>query len=89
MSTESNPPKKQTWQSIAVQIHVFHVQQIRLIRGWSVRDTAKAINRSYGAISEYLQLAEYLRAHPEMSEIKKYNDAMDWMQKKKKELRDR
>lgn len=89
MSTESNPPKKQTWQGLAASIHIFHVQNVRLTRGWSVRDTAKALNRSYGAVSEYLQLAEYVRAHPELANIKKYNDAMDWMQKKKQELRDR
>lgn len=82
-------PKKQTWQERCVEIHAFHVYNIKLLRGWSVRDTAKALNRSIGAISEDLQLAEFLRAHSEIANFRRQTDALEWMRKKKLELRER
>jgi hypothetical protein len=82
-------PSKQTCQELAAQIHSFHVHNVKTTRGWSIRDSARALNRSIGSTSEYILLAEYLRAHSELAAIKKYNDAVDWMNKKKKELRER
>lgn len=80
---------KKTWQETCVEIHAFHIYNVKLTRGWSVRNTAKALNRSNGSISEYLQLAEYLRAHPFMSTIDNYMVAVKWMRDKKMELRER
>lgn len=89
MSTEFRPPKRLSWQERCVEIHAFHIYNIKLIRYWSVRDTSKALNMAVGSVCEYLQLAEYLRAHPFMHTIKGLVEAVKWMRSKKSELRER
>lgn len=82
-------PRKQTWQERCVEIHAFHASQLKLRCTWSVRDTARALNRSHGGISEDLQLAEFLRTYEYLKKIDKYTDALAWIKEKKRELRQR
>lgn len=83
-------PRKLTWQERCVQVHEFYIQNLKVNHLWSVRDCAKALTMSTGSVSEYLQLAEYLRAYPkELGEIKNYVDARCWIADKKKYLRQR
>lgn len=82
--------KKYTWQQKVQAIHTYHSTRLALDKSWSVRKTATALNRSAGSISQDLQLAEFMRSYEkDLSILKNYVDALDWMKKKKDLLRRR
>ena len=47
-----SPPVKQNWVTKCIDIHNFHVSQIRAEPAWTVEKTAKALCRSIGSVSQ-------------------------------------
>jgi hypothetical protein len=75
----------QTWIALVTQTAVYHQQQqekfsagtVGTKTGWSLRDTAKHLNRSVGWVCEQLQLAEALARNPKLKTIPDRNSALN------------
>lgn len=85
----NHPLAKPTWQDRCVKVYQYHIGKVKLDRSWTIRQTATELNRSVGCISEDLQLAEFLRAHPTLNEIKHISDALAWVKDYKEKYTDR
>lgn len=83
-----SPPVKQNWVTKAVEIHNFHVTQIKTEPNWTVEKTAHALCRSVGSVSQDLLLASWLKTHEkQLKRYKNAKDALDFVRSKKKEMR--
>ena len=83
-----SPPVKQHWISKCIDIHNFHVAQVKSESNWTVEKTAKVLCRSVGSVSQDLLLASWLKTHEK--QLKKYKnakDALEFVRGKKKEMR--
>lgn len=83
-----SPPVKQHWISKCIDIHNFHVAQIKTEPHWTVEKTAKALCRSVGSVSQDLLLASWLKTHEkQLKRFKNAKDALEFVKGKKKEMR--
>lgn len=83
-----SPPVKQNWVTKCIDIHNFHVSQIRAEPAWTVEKTAKALCRSIGSVSQDLLLASWLKTHEK--QLKRYRnakDALEFVRGKKREMK--
>lgn len=81
------PPIKQHWITECIDIHNFHVSQVKADSGWTVLATAKCLNRSIGSVSQYLMLASWLKTHEkQLKRFKNAKDALEFVRNKKKEM---
>jgi hypothetical protein len=80
-------PRKSSWQERVREVEKFHLTNLKLDSAWRQEDTARELNRSVGRISEDLLLASWMRTHPKVETFKHVQDALDWVRKKKHELR--
>ena len=82
------PPVKQHWIERAVDIHRFHVQQLKDEPKWTVEKTASALNRSIGSVSQDLLLASWLKTHEkQLRRCSSMRDALAWIRVRQRELR--
>ena len=82
------PPVKQSWISKCIDIHNFHVAQIKSEPNWTVEKTAKALCRSVGSVSQDLLLASWLKTHEkQLKRYKNAKDALEFVRGKKKEMK--
>jgi len=82
------PPVKQHWISKCIDIHNFHVAQIKSEPNWTVEKTAKVLCRSVGSVSQDLLLASWLKTHEkQLKRYKNAKDALEFVRGKKKEMR--
>jgi len=82
------PPIKQHWISKCIDIHNFHVAQIKSEPNWTVEKTAKALCRSVGSVSQDLLLASWLKTHEkQLKRYKNAKDALEFVRGKKKEMK--
>lgn len=82
------PPVKQHWITKCIEIHNFHVSQVKSEPGWTVDKTCKALNRSMGSVCEDLMIASWLKTHEK--QIKRFRnriDALEFIRGKKKEMK--
>ncbi len=80
-------PVKLNWVDTAIQIHTFHVAQIKSEPQWTLEKTAKALNRSTGSVSEYLLLASFLHTYEkQLRRIKSVRDAIAFVRSKQREI---
>lgn len=81
------PPVKQTWIQRAVEIHHFHVQQLRDDTSWTIEKTAHALNRSIGSVSQDLLIARWLKTHEkQLKRCSSMRDALAWVRVKSREM---
>ena len=83
-----SPPLKSHWIDRAVEIHNFHVGQVRAESSWTIQKTARVLNRSLGSVSQDLLLASWLKTHEKV--IRRFTcakDALDFIRTKKKEMK--
>jgi hypothetical protein len=80
-------PSRLKWQDKVKAVLKFHTEQVHQDKRWTVRLTAKALNRSYGGVSQDLNLAYFIRGHPQLESIKNYVDAIAWMKEKKHQIK--
>lgn len=86
---------KLTWQQFCFQLELFHLEKVAntrvlVIQGkaekeWSLRDTAKVVNRSVGKVSEDLRLAKAMRIWPKIETCPSRAEALVYMLKKEDE----
>ena len=82
------PPVKQHWITTCIDIHNFHVGQLKGESNWTVEKTAKALSRSVGSVSQNLLLASWLKTHEkQLKRFRSAKDALEFVRAKKKEMR--
>lgn len=82
------PPVKQHWIERAVDIHKFHIQQLRDESDWTIEKTAKVLNRSTGSVSQDLLLASWLKTHEkQIRRCSSMRDALEFVRDRRKEIR--
>jgi len=82
------PPIKQHWISKCIDIHNFHVSQIKEESNWTVEKTAKILCRSVGSVSQDLLIASWLKTHEK--QLRRFScakDALEFIRNKKKEMK--
>ena len=83
-----SPPIKQHWLERCVDIHNFHVAQIKAEPNWTVEKTAEALCRSVGSVSQDLLLARWLRTHEkQLRRCSSMKDAIAWIHIKQREMK--
>lgn len=83
-----SPPVKQHWVTKCIDIHNFHVSQLKEESHWTVEKTAKVLSRSIGSVSQDLLLASWLKTHEkQIRKFKNAKDALEFIRIKKKEMK--
>lgn len=83
-----SPPVKQHWVVRCVEIHNFHVLQVKTEPNWTVEKTAKVLCRSVGSVSQDLLLASWLKTHEkQLKRFRNAKDALEFVRVKKRELK--
>jgi hypothetical protein len=81
------PPVKSTWVERAIEIHQFHVHQLKSESSWTVEKTAKALNRSIGSVSQDLLIARWLKTHDkQLKRCSSMRDALALIRMKCREM---
>jgi hypothetical protein len=76
-----------TWLDKAIDTYNYHARKIKENRRWTTRDTAKALVRSLGSISEDIKIAKWCRSHrTKLEEFKYAKDAISWIREKEASL---
>lgn len=82
------PPVKQHWVTKCIDIHNFHVSQLKEERNWTVEKTAKVLNRSVGSVSQCLLIASWMKTHEkQLRRFSSEKDALEFVRSKKREMR--
>jgi 2-phospho-L-lactate transferase/gluconeogenesis factor (CofD/UPF0052 family) len=82
------PPIKQDWVAKCIDIHNFHVSQVKSESNWTVDKTAKALQRSVGSVCQDLLLASWLRTHEkQLKRFRNAKDALEFIRAKKREMK--
>lgn len=82
------PPVKQHWISKCVDIHNFHVTQMKDESNWTIEKTAKSLSRSVGSVCQDLLIASWLKTHEkQLRRFRNAKDALEFIRNKKKEMR--
>lgn len=83
-----SPPVKQHWINKCIDIHNFHVQQLKEESNWTLEKTAKALCRSIGSVSHCLTIASWLKTHEkQLRRFRNEKDALEFIKNKKKEMK--
>ena len=81
------PPIKQKWLDRVIEVHNFHINQVKIKDGWTITDTAELLQRSYGGVAEDLLLGKWLKTHHnQIAKFKNYCDAIAYVRKKRNEM---
>lgn len=82
------PPVKQHWIDKCIDVHNFHVSQLRTESSWTIERTASALSRSVGSVSQCLTLASWLKTHEkQIRRFRNEKDALEFIRSKKREMR--
>lgn len=80
-------PIKLNWLDRAIEIHRFHVTQLRDEPGWTIVKTARILNRSVGSVSEDLLIASWLKTHEkQLKRFDSMREALAFVRSKKREM---
>lgn len=75
------------WLTRAIKTHNFHCLKIRDKSSWTLTDTANALGRSLGSISEDVTIASWFKTHESKLKSFKYaKDALAFIRDKKRSL---
>lgn len=80
---------KLTWQERSKTTERIHKEHLIENKNWRVQDTAEELDRSLGRISEDLTLADWMRTHKEVEQFSTAQEALEFIRKKKLEIRTR
>lgn len=75
------------WIQRAKATNRFHIEKLKEDSKWRLKDTARALKRSIGSISEDLLIAYWLRTHEK--DILKFDyckEALEWIREKELEV---
>lgn len=77
---------KKEWLDRAKEINRFHLQQCRDEKSWTVRQTALALNRSIGSVSQDLLIAQWCKTHEkQLLRCSSMKDALGFIRLKQNE----
>lgn len=83
---KGHPLVKKKWLDRAIETYNYHCRKMREKPGWNQKDTAEALGRSSGSISEDMLIASWLRTHEDQLRRFKYaKDAIAFIRDKEKE----
>ena len=83
-----NPPIKLDWLDRAIQVHKFHIAQMKEEPSWTIVKTADALNRSIGSVSQDLLLASWSKTHEKpLRKCKSMNEALAFVRSKEREMK--
>lgn len=81
---KKSPPE---WLERVKLTHNYHVKQCNSHFKWTITNTAKELDRSYGSVAEDLKVASWLRTHSsQLEEFDNFSDAIAWIREKHKTL---
>ena len=82
------PPVKSSWLEKAEEVFRFHRSKLLAHDNWNVEDTASALSRSIGSVSEDLKIARWYRTHKEKIESFEYaKEALKWIKEEEKKIK--
>ena len=82
------PPVKLDWLDKAIQVHKFHVSQMKDEPSWTIAKTADALNRSIGSVSQDLLLASWSRTHEkQLKRFSSMREALEFVRTKEREMK--
>lgn len=77
----------QKWIQRAIETYRYHAQKLKENKHWRLSDTAKALRRSLGSISEDVLIAEWLKEHDaEIKRFKYCKDALSYIRERQQQL---
>lgn len=76
-----------TWIERAKKTAEFHKAKVKENPNWTINQTADALRRAKGAISEDLTLVSWLDSHPDIAKFQYLKDAIEFCRKKKHVMR--
>jgi hypothetical protein len=83
-----SPPVKPHWINKCIDIHNFHVSQVKAETNWTIEKTAKALCRSVGSVSQSLLIASWLKTHEkQLRRLANEKDALEFIRNKRREIR--
>lgn len=75
------------WVKQVKSVHNFHVSKLKENPKWRLSDTAKALKKSIGAISQELKVASWLRTHEDkLIKFEYFHHALEYIRKRKHKL---
>jgi hypothetical protein len=79
--------EQQKWLERAKETYRFHRSKLLSNNKWRTSDTAKALKRGIGPISEDLLIARWCRTHEKQLERFKYAyEAVEWIKEEEKRM---
>ncbi len=82
-----SPPVKNHWIEQAIEIHRFHIHQLKTEPHWTLQMTAASLNRSIGSVSQSILISSWLKTHEkQLRRFKSMKDALEFVREKKKEI---
>lgn len=80
-------PVKMGWLERAVQTYNYHRIKVNAKEDWTLIDTADALGRSLGSVSEDVTIASWLKTHEKQIKSFKYaKDALEFIRNRKKRM---
>lgn len=68
------------WQSRSIDIEIFHFELMLIKKNkWSIRKTAKTLDMCASTVCEDLMLSKFTLKYPDISKIKKRNEALGYV----------
>ena len=81
-----HPLAKIDWLKRAVEMNKFHISQLKIDPSWTVKQTADALNRSIGSVSQDLLIAQWCKTHEkQLSRCSSMRSALDFIHQKQRE----
>lgn len=79
--------KKLLWYERALAINKFHKEKLKADIRWSYRQTAAELNVSVGTVCNDINIASWLKTHPDLIDFKTAKEALEFIKTKKLKLR--
>jgi len=81
-----NPPVKEPWVNRCLAVYRFHVSQCKEESSWTIAQTAQALSRSTGSVSQDILIAQWMRTHEtQIRKFRNMSDALEFVKHKKRE----
>lgn len=84
----SHPAAKLNWYDRCIETYNFHSEQLAAERHWTLQQTADALNRSIGSISQDLTIAGWtVKFSKELKRCRSMREALEFVRHKELEMK--
>ena len=84
----THPLVKLDWLERAIEVNKFHIAQLKDEPKWTIQQTAVALNRSIGSVSQDLLLASWAKTHEkQLRRCNNMKDALAFIHMKEREIK--